>query len=100
MSAFGGWRLKRQASPNRPGASLPWAIGYALEYRRAFERRHFLPLQLAAIFGQPFAERSRSVDIGVGIIRRGSDQDGAQGAEPDERAPAVAVANPMPAAPD
>jgi hypothetical protein len=79
---------------------MPRAIGHALEVDVALERLHFLPLKLAAVFGQSFAQRRRSIDIGIRVIGRPADRQAAERAERDECSPAAAVTHAMASAPD
>jgi hypothetical protein len=59
--------------------SLPRTIGHALNFRWVFDCLHFLPSELTTVFGPPLAVIIRSVDVGIGKIVCGADQNGADG---------------------
>src|SRR5262249_55340260 len=79
---------------------LPGAVRHANVIGEAFDRRHGLPSELAAILRETVTVRTRGIDVGVRIILRRPEHDCAQRAQSDVRDPTAIVANALAATPN
>ena len=80
--------------------SMPRTIRYALKIRGTLIGWHRHPMELATVFGPSLAVIIRSIDIGIGVIVGGADQNGGERAWTHERSPAVAATHTIAVAPN